>query len=243
MKALQLVKYDILSVFKSPLSYLGLLLTLLPIAGIITMYYNGMDGKIEGKTILGIFSWFTAVLGLLFIIKTITRDMSHGTIQLFLNSTRNRISYFMGKFISIVIIGLLFSGLVVGLVKLIESMLNGDPVGNDVIWHFVQLYMLLFVTYGLLLFLINIAIQKPAVIFTLGIFCILIAPIAIQMIPMIPEYGDDIKDVLKYIPFSYIIEKVFQAQFELKDYQIWIALGSIIVLFVLNLVYISKKDN
>ena len=41
--------------------------------------------------------------GLLVVIKTITRDYSQGTIQLYMNKVKNRVGYVIAKTISIII--------------------------------------------------------------------------------------------------------------------------------------------
>ena len=68
-------------------------------------------------------------------------------------------------------------------------------------------YLIFFLFFGLFLLLITLIVEKPAVIFTLGIFLILIVPFIQPFIPMIPNIGDDIQDSFKYIPFTYLTEK------------------------------------
>lgn len=108
MNSLQLVKYDLFSIFKSPLTYLALLLTLLPMVGFIILFLQQAD-EMNGNTLLTIGSWFFSIMGLLFVIKTITRDISQGTIQLYMNKTSNRIGYIIAKVISIILIAVLIT--------------------------------------------------------------------------------------------------------------------------------------
>ena len=82
--------------------------------------------------------------------------------------------------------------------------------------------------------------RKPAVIFTLGIFLILIVPFIQPFIPMIPNIGDDIQDSFKYIPFTYLTEKM-TGEIKFSNWQWFISIASIVVLFIANMLYASKR--
>ena len=94
MNIFQLVKHDIISIVKSPLTYLALILTFIPLIG-VTALINQQMHKVDANTIMSAGSWFFSIVGLLFVIKTITRDIGQGTIQLYLNQVSNRIKYFI----------------------------------------------------------------------------------------------------------------------------------------------------
>ena len=81
MNSLQLVKYDMYSIIKSPLTYLALLLTIAPLIGFTVLFVQQSD-EMNGNILLSAGSWFFSLMGLLFVIKTITRDISQGTLQL-----------------------------------------------------------------------------------------------------------------------------------------------------------------
>ncbi|EJE35326.1 MAG: phenol-soluble modulin export ABC transporter permease subunit PmtD, partial [Staphylococcus epidermidis] len=78
-------------------------------------------------------------------------------------------------------------------------------------------------------------------IFTLGIFLILIVPFIQPFIPMIPNIGDDIQDSFKYIPFTYLTEKM-TGEIKFSNWQWFISIASIVVLFIANMLYASKRD-
>ncbi|NQD99421.1 ABC transporter permease subunit, partial [Staphylococcus xylosus] len=124
MNSLQLVKYDMFSIFKSPLTYLALLLTLLPMVGFIILFLQQAD-EMNGNTLLTIGSWFFSIMGLLFVIKTITRDISQGTIQLYMNKTSNRIGYIIAKVISIILIAVLITAVLVAFVLIVQGFVDG----------------------------------------------------------------------------------------------------------------------
>lgn len=98
-----------------------------------------------------------------------------------------------------------------------------------------------FLFFGLFLLLITLIVEKPAVIFTLGIFLILIVPFIQPFIPMIPNIGDDIQDSFKYIPFTYLTEKM-TGEIKFSNWQWFISIASIVVLFIANMLYASKRD-
>ncbi len=72
----------------------------------------------------------------------------------------------------------------------------------DNLWFF--LIFLLF--FGLFLFLITLASQKTAMIFSLGVFLVLIVPFIKPFITFIPKTtaGEKVLDAFDYIPFAYL---------------------------------------
>ncbi len=51
-------------------------------------------------------------------------------------------------------------------------------------------------------FLITLASQKTAMIFSLGVFLVLIVPFIKPFITFIPRYGEKVLDAFDYIPFA-----------------------------------------
>ena len=125
MNIFQLVKHDIISIVKSPLTYLALILTFIPLIG-VTALINQQMHKVDANTIMSAGSWFFSIVGLLFVIKTITRDIGQGTIQLYLNKVSNRIKYFIAKVISIIFITLLMTGILDLFVFIVQSATKGQ---------------------------------------------------------------------------------------------------------------------
>ncbi|MDU1489408.1 MAG: hypothetical protein E6889_05710 [Staphylococcus epidermidis] len=203
MKSLQLVKYDLISILKSPYTYLAFILVIGMTVFQASMMANYSSAhKVNIDMVFNLANWLFLFAGLLFIIKTITRDYSQGTIQLFMSRITSRMGYIITKTVSIVLISFLFT-----------------------IIHY----------------LVIIIIQSPAVIFTLGIFLILIVPFIQPFIPMIPNIGDDIQDSFKYIPFTYLTEKM-TGEIKFSHWQWFISIASIVVLFIANMLYASKRD-
>ncbi|QLK86439.1 hypothetical protein [Staphylococcus sp. 17KM0847] len=241
MSSLQLIKYDIISILRSPLTYLAILLGALPIA-IIAVILVQNDTPIEGDQILTVSKWFFSMVGLLFVIKTITRDSGQGTIQLYLNNVRNRIGYFIAKFCSILFIALFTTGIVLLMTYVVQWTTDGTDFKTKYIGELLIFYLILFLVYGLLLFLINLIIQKPSLVFTLGILLLLMLPVVTPFIPLIPEIGDDIQKSLKYIPISYLSDKTLDTDMTFSNWQWFINAMSIIVLTIANAILIIKKD-
>ncbi|MCY1570118.1 phenol-soluble modulin export ABC transporter permease subunit PmtD [Staphylococcus pettenkoferi] len=241
MNPLQLVKYDLYSIIKSPLTYFALILAILPQIGITYMFVHQNDSVPSGA-IIGMAAWFFTVTGLLFVIKTITRDLSQGTIQLYMNKTKNRIGYIIAKTISIVLIAVLFMLILTIYTQIVQACVDTDSIKTHKYFDYLWFIILTYLFYGLFLFLIALIVPKPALIFTLGIFLIIIVPVADSFLPMIPHFGDKIKDALKYIPFGYIPEKTQGTDQTFSNWQWFITPASIVVLFVINLFYGAKKD-
>ena len=87
MRSLQLVKYDILSFCKSYLTYIALILIWL-VLGLITFLMARNNDQVNYSSILSMANWMFLFFGLLVVIKTITRDYSQGTIQLYMNKVK-----------------------------------------------------------------------------------------------------------------------------------------------------------
>ncbi|MDK9858456.1 phenol-soluble modulin export ABC transporter permease subunit PmtD [Staphylococcus equorum] len=241
MNSLQLVKYDIYSIIRSPLTYLALLLTILPLIGFTVLFVQQSD-KIDGNMLLSIGSWFFSIMGLLFVIKTITRDISQGTIQLYMNKTSSRVGYIIAKVISIILIAIIITAILVGFVLIVQQIVDGENIKVDKIFELLWFFILFHLFFGLLLYLFSLVVPKTALIFTLGIFLILLVPFAEPFIPMIPKFGDNIQDALKYIPFSYLTSKTTTGDYTFSNWQWFITSASIVVLFIVNIFYVSKKD-
>lgn len=241
MNSIQLVKYDIYSILRSPLTYLAIILTYLALGGMTALFMQQLD-KVNGNTILSIGSWFFSIVGLLFVIKTITRDISQGTIQLFMNKKSSRIGYLIAKVISIVLIALIMTALLTIFVLVVQNICDGKNVETNKFLELLVFYIVFHLFYGILLYLFSLIVPKTALIFTLGIFLVFIVPFAEPFIPMIPKIGDNIHDSLKYIPFSYLTDKTTSGDYTFTHWQWFISSASIIILFVINLFYVAKKD-
>ncbi|HLR18660.1 MAG TPA: ABC transporter permease subunit [Staphylococcus sp.] len=241
MNSLQLVKYDIYSIIRSPLTYLALLLTILPLIGFTILFVQQSD-KMDGNILLSAGSWFFSIVGLLFVIKTITRDVSQGTIQLYMNKTSSRVGYVIAKVISIILISLIITGLLVGFVLIVQEFVDGKNIKVDKMFDLLWFFILFHLFFGLLLYLFSLVVPKTALIFTLGIFLVLIVPFSEPFLPMIPKIGDNIQDALKYIPFSYLTSKTTNGDYTFSNWQWFITSASIVILFVINIFYAAKKD-
>ncbi|PWZ93594.1 hypothetical protein DD924_19400, partial [Staphylococcus pseudintermedius] len=160
----------------------------------------------------------------------------------FLNQTQSRIGYFIAKTLSIIFISIFTTAVVVLVTYLIQWSTDGKDLDNDQSWKLLVFYLILFFVYGLLLFLINLIVQKPALVYTLGILLLLLLPVVKPFIPLIPEIGDNIQDSLKYIPFSYLSDKTLGNGVTFTNWQWVINVGSIVVLWLANLTLIAKKD-
>ncbi|MEB7463374.1 hypothetical protein BU055_11865 [Staphylococcus succinus] len=241
MNSLQLVKYDMYSIIKSPLTYLALLLTIAPLIGFTVLFVQQSD-EMNGNILLSVGSWFFSLMGLLFVIKTITRDISQGTLQLYMNKKSNRVGYIIAKVISIILIALIVTAILTAFVLIVQGIVDGENVKTEKFFDLLWFFILFHLFYGLLLYLFALIVPKTALIFTLGIFLVLIVPFAEPFLPMIPKIGDNIQDSLKYVPFSYLTSKTTSSDYTFTHWQWFITVASIVVLFIINLFYVTKKD-
>ena len=242
MKSLQLVKYDLISILKSPYTYLAFILVIGMTVFQASMMANYSSAhKVNIDMVFNLANWLFLFAGLLFIIKTITRDYSQGTIQLFMSRITSRMGYIITKTVSIVLISFLFTIIHYLVIIIIQSTTKSEKMDGDRFLNNIWFYLIFFLFFGLFLLLITLILEKPAVIFTLGIFLILIVPFIQPFIPMIPNIGDDIQDSFKYIPFTYLTEKM-TGEIKFSHWQWFISIASIVVLFIANMLYASKRD-
>lgn len=241
MNIFQLVKFNIWSVLKSLSTYLGLALVLvIPLFYTITKINN--DVKISGENILTIAVWLFCFWGIILVTSTLTRDISQGTAQLYLNSFRNRIRYFIAQAITIFIIGILITLALLTYTFIMQSISGGDSISSKFIWRLVGIYTLQFLFYGLFLMLITLLLKNSSLVFSIAVFLMLIIPIATNLIPLIPEYGENIKDILKYVPFNFLVDEIWTGSLKLNGWQIFSAVSSICLLIILNLFTICRRD-
>lgn len=245
MRILNLVKYDIYSILKSPLTYISILV----VSGLISLLsvlmandVNNPKHIISYESVFAAARWLLLIIGLMFVIKTITRDFSQGTIQLYMSKVKTRVGYIISKTISIILISILFAITHYAILITVQAFSNGKnlPFSKylDNLWFFI--IFLLF--YGLLLFLCTLASQKTALIFSLGVFLVLIVPFIKPFISLIPRFGEKILDAFKYVPFDYLTNEMVNSTFDFTNWQWVISLGSIVIFFILTIIYAAKKD-
>ena len=243
MNIIQLVKYDMYSMLRSPLTYLAIILGLSP-ASIIyfTSQQEGVKGMIDVNTYLSMFTWIYAFIGILFIIKTLTRDVGQGTIQLFLNSKRHRINYIVAKTLSVICIAIIMTAIIIAFTSVAQNIMDIGTVKTEKYVSLLWFVLILHLFFGTLLNIITSVVPKPALIYAIGIFLIFIVPFITPLIGIIPKIGSDIIDALKYVPFSYLTEKMAGGPYTFTNWQWFISGASIAVFFVGNIVYTLKKD-
>lgn len=241
MNTFQLVKYDIKKTFKSLWNYICTLLIFIAISGIVYSFLE-TKGEASSEQIVRITAWVFSVMGLIVLIKILTRDISQNTLQLFLNKRINRNKYLIGKIISIIFVILLFSSLVTVYTLVVQFLIKGDSLTIETFLQFLFIYSLYFLIFGLTLFFITIYTQSQSLIYTLGLFIILIIPILSTLIPLVPIYGEDITNILNYIPFSYLTTKLYQGDFNLNTSQILISIILLFLLLFINYIIINKKS-
>ncbi|WP_241957248.1 ABC transporter permease subunit, partial [Staphylococcus agnetis] len=122
-------------------------------------------------------SWFFSLMGLLFVIKTITRDISQGTIQLYMNKKSSRAGYVIAKVISILLISIMITAALVVFVLIVQGIVDGKNVKTDKFFELLWFFFIFHLFYGLLLYLFSLIVPKTAFIVTLGIYLVLIDPI------------------------------------------------------------------
>lgn len=204
----------------------------------MTQVHN--NHKVSGETILTLSTWLFAFWGVMIITSFLVRDFSQGTLQLYLNSFKNRAKYFIFQLVYILIASVIVFLTLYVFVLIMQNIGDGKPIKNGVVGKALGIYILLFLFYGL--FLITLLVKSSSLIFSICVFFILIIPIATNLFPLIPEYGDEVRKVLKYIPFNFLINNVWLGSLKLNGWQTFISIASVILLAIIDFFTISKKD-
>ncbi|HEC2236430.1 TPA: hypothetical protein R1946_002556, partial [Staphylococcus delphini] len=99
-----------------------------------------------------------------------------------------------------------------------------------------------FLFYGLFLMFVTLLVKNSSLVFSIAVFLMLIIPVATNLIPFIPEYGENVKDILNYVPFNFLVTEIWTASLKLNGWQIFSSVISISLLVILNLFTIHRKD-
>ncbi|MDE9751758.1 ABC transporter permease [Staphylococcus delphini] len=241
MSIFHLVNFNIWSIIKNKNTYLGLaLILIIPLFYTITKINN--DVKLSGENILSIAVWLFCFWGVIMIASNITRDISQGTIQLYLSSTTNRTKYFFSQAITIFIIELLVAFVLLVYTFIMQEISGGKSLEAVFIWRLIGIYTLHFLFYGLFLMFVALLVKNSSLVFSIAVFLMLIIPVATNLIPFIPEYGKNVKDILNYVPFNFLVTEIWTASLKLNNWQIFSSVISIVLLVILNLFTIHRKD-
>ena len=171
MSIYHLTKFNISRLLKNPFNYIGLLFVLIiPIFYTMTQVHN--NHKVSGETILTLSTWLFAFWGVMIITSFLVRDFSQGTSQLYLNSFKNRAKYFISQLVSILIASVIVFLTLYVFVLIMQNIGDGQPIKNEVVGKTLGIYILLFLFYGLFLFLVTLLVKSSSLVFSIGVFLI-----------------------------------------------------------------------
>ncbi len=90
--------------------------------------------QVNYSSILSMANWMFLFFGLLVVIKTITRDYSQGTIQLYMNKVKNRIGYIIAKTISIILFSFIFAFITYITLMLVQAFTEYSSIYSTFYW-------------------------------------------------------------------------------------------------------------
>lgn len=242
MSIIAIVKHDIYSIFRHYLTYTSLFLVL-SLTGFIFYLFASAEQQLESSTIFMVSAWFIFILGIVFVTKTLTRDIEQGTIELYLSNVRNRVKYLSAKTLSLIAIAILFLFIFVGFTGAVIYLADISLGSTEEFRNLSYLYGLSFLHYGSLLFLISLLTRSNTLTYSISIIMTIIFPLVVAFIPAIPEIGQDIEEILNtYVPTIYLIDHIYQGDFSLNLSQVLIGVISTIVIFIINYYLVTKKD-
>ncbi len=237
----QHVKYDLTRIFKSPLGYLGFLLSIIPAVGVI-ISVKTLDAPFNAQVVLSMFIMFGGLVALMFAIRTIVRDMQFGTIQLFLNSKTNRIKYLYAKLLSVVGVVIIFAVFGTLFTLLSSTMIDAGKLSFTDFLKMLGVLMLIIVFYVTLLNILNLLTGKSAIVYTAAILCMILLPNIFEAFIFIPKIGEDLANMMKYNPLDFLPKILNQGMISMKVYQIWISIACIVIFTAINHYIIRNKN-
>src|SRR5699024_9087153 len=152
----------------------------------IIIFLN-MDNLFTSCELLSGFFAFGGLVLLMFTLKTIVRDMSYGTIELFLNYNKIRKLYLYDKFIFLIEMIFLFI-ILDTIVTLISTfmMTTSDLEFTDFFKMFGDL-LIIILFYVSLLNIINLLTGKAVMVYTTAIVCIILLPTIFNILSIVPQ--------------------------------------------------------
>ncbi|MCT1513170.1 MULTISPECIES: ABC transporter permease [Staphylococcus] len=241
MSIIYIVAYDIKSILKSYLTYISLaFIIFLTFTFVISL--NSGDNTVNGNQILRLSAWTFSFVGILFIVKTLVRDFSQGTIQKYLNTKNNRLKYFISKCISILLLYFFFSIIISLFTYFCKIYVHASSIHTEDWIKFLIILFLFFIVFSLILFFITLLSDNAAIVFSFTIFTILIIPMLLNFIPLLPKYGEKIMDFINYFPITFLPLKLYQGDFSLEIEQTLSSLFFVFIFLVIDSYYIIKKN-
>ncbi|MCU5745412.1 hypothetical protein N9R04_01585 [Staphylococcus sp. SQ8-PEA] len=237
-----LTRYDLKRMFLSMWTYIGILLASAP-AIIIFIILLIHQNKTPADGLVVIITPLISIVGMLAIVKTITRDFSQETIELILNKKDNRLRYLVGKLLSITLIALIFTPLPYVISGVLYLFLNkGAGLDWTTCGHNCLISMLMYLCLGLLFYILIMLVKQPSLIYTLTILVLLGSPILPLLGLVSPKISEVINFMTHYVPYVYLPINLYKGSGDLTAVQGLISIG-LIVLLIIGSTWITQRRN
>src|SRR5699024_6681565 len=105
----------------------------------------------------------------------------------YMNKTSSRVGYVVAKVVSIILIAILIIAFLVAFVLFVQGIVVDKNIKMYKIFELLWFFLFFHLFFVLLLYLFALVVLKSALIFTLGIFLVLIETFAESFLPMIPK--------------------------------------------------------
>jgi hypothetical protein len=135
MRISKLVFYDFKNIMTSWITYFSIALCILPAFGIAYSVAN-LNGPFEVIQLTYFFAFFGTLLVVINAMLPFTKDISHNTITLMMNTKSNRVKYYIAKVITIGIAGLIF-GIAGNLSTYFLAAYAGLEMPGELMWQII----------------------------------------------------------------------------------------------------------
>ncbi len=239
MKISKLVFYDFKNIMTSWITYFSIALCILPAFGIAYSVAN-LNGPFEVIQLTYFFAFFGTLLVVINAMLPFTKDISHNTITLMMNTKSNRVKYYIAKVITIGIAGLIF-GIAGNLSTYFLAAYAGLEMPGELMWQIILHFILYTLFYGTLFLTISTFYNNVLALFIVALLSIMLLPSLLDGILMWDGLSEWVNTFIReYLPL-YFLPEVTGSHNWLSAHYVSSAAG-IILIAVIGLIKIQKRD-
>lgn len=235
----QIIKYDILNIFKSPLFYFLILLSIFPSIA-ISYSIKELKGPFDLQHITSFYALFGSISAYIFTIGVFTKDLTNETISFFMNNKSSRQSYILAKMISIFWVGLIFGLVGIITVHSCHVIYLGNEIPYNTYFEMLLNYILFSLFFGLLFLLVSLFYRNIISYYIVGLLFITFIPGIISSILFWEETPELVVTIVDHIPLYTLPAFLGGNALEVSHYISVIC--SIVILIILNTVLVKKRD-
>ena len=238
MKVSKVLMLEMKNILRNRWLYVSLIISIVLALGLVYAI-KFLQGPFTIKAISGFYGIGSTVALAVFCTKLYVDDLSSGTVSLFFSNKKNRRSYFLGKLLAAVFLGILFGG-VCAIVLIGASYYLGWQV--NLIGYIIEpilIYVLFSVFNMELFFLFGIFYKNTNMLIVTTLITVLAVPSVVERIN-VEKASNLVKHMIRNVPVFFMVQDTKYLQ--LSSYKAIVLSIFIVVLFVSSYYCICKTD-